>query len=625
MPDPQGTAPDDSPRGNPTPVAPVRVKPPNLLIPWSSPRQVFLENLLDWLLFRQPAQPRITARPAPFWPDVFVDQRLPWLRLAGSGIYHLLALALVYFITANWVARPQVKERSAFDGTKLTYYSVSEYLPEIDTGSRPAEKERKGEPAPAKQKIVSLPPSPDNFHQTIITPDPLKITQDVPLPNIVANTTVPAPPEAAMVHTSKLTAPPITPVAPPPDVSAAQSRIAALPAPDVIGPAADPSSVRSKLSLPNVPGPEVVGPPPSPNAVQSKARLNIPQPSVVGPSVGGDVQRPIGAMNVAHADIAVAEPKLPVAEQRAPMTIRSGAGSGGRGAATAGGAQAQAPSVASVTGAPAGSKDAGRLIALGINPVAVNGPIVVPRGSRSGEFAAGPEGKPSAPGTPDIHGGGTNGNGGTGTGTNGAGNGGNAGPPGITVSPGPADVPAGAVVAGNPTPIPPVARPASPKTFPSIRSTRVTDIARETRPTAPGESYNKPDEVFGTKKYYSMTLNMPTLTSAGGSCIIRFAELKEQHAGGDLTAPVAMLKVDPAYPPDAIRDRVEGTVTLYAVIRKDGSVGEIRVLHGVDERLDHNASIALARWQFRPATRNGSAVDLEAVVQIPFIARRTTF
>jgi outer membrane biosynthesis protein TonB len=51
----------------------------------------------------------------------------------------------------------------------------------------------------------------------------------------------------------------------------------------------------------------------------------------------------------------------------------------------------------------------------------------------------------------------------------------------------------------------------------------------------------------------------------------------------------------------------------------------VRVLHGVDERLDHNARIALARWQFRPATRNGSAVDLEAVVQIPFVAKRPAF
>ena len=316
---------------------------------------------------------------------------------------------------------------------------------------------------------------------------------------------------------------------------------------------------------------------------------------------------------MAHADIGVAEPKLPVAEQRALMTIRSSAGSGGRGAAASSG-PVQAPAPSAVTGGNPGEKNVGQLIALGIRPAPVNGPIVVPKGSRSGEFAAGPEGKPDAPGTPDIHGG-SNGNGG-------GGHGGAAGPPGISVSPGPTPAPPGAVVAGTPTP--PVARP-QPNLMASLGPTRVADIARNTRPLNSPEAPPKPDEVFGTKKYYSMTLNMPSLTSAGGSCIIRFAELKEQPAGGELTAPVAMLKVDPAYPPEAIRERVEGTVTLYAVIHKDGTVGEIRILHGVDERLDRNAQIALARWQFRPATKNGAAVDLEAVVQIPFVAKRVRF
>jgi TonB family protein len=118
---------------------------------------------------------------------------------------------------------------------------------------------------------------------------------------------------------------------------------------------------------------------------------------------------------------------------------------------------------------------------------------------------------------------------------------------------------------------------------------------------------------------------MPNLTSVGGSWIIRFAELSENRAPGELVGPVATHKVDPAYPAEMMRARVEGTVTLYAVIRSDGSVGEIRVLRGLDERLDENAKIALSRWQFRPAMKNGAAVDLEAVVQIPFAASKLPF
>jgi len=154
-----------------------------------------------------------------------------------------------------------------------------------------------------------------------------------------------------------------------------------------------------------------------------------------------------------------------------------------------------------------------------------------------------------------------------------------------------------------------------------MRRPTVSELANQTHAV----NYPAPDpsrieeKIFGLKKYYSLTLNMPNLTSASGSWIIRFAELGEQHSG-DLNAPVALSKVDPGYPAELARSGVQGTVVLYAVIHSDGKVGEIRILQSVDDRLDDFARQALQRWTFRPATRNGRAVDLEAVVQIPFNA-----
>jgi protein TonB len=120
-----------------------------------------------------------------------------------------------------------------------------------------------------------------------------------------------------------------------------------------------------------------------------------------------------------------------------------------------------------------------------------------------------------------------------------------------------------------------------------------------------------------------MALNSPNLNSAGGSWIFRFAELTAApKQNGELTAPVALEKVDPAYPADLIHDRVEGVVILHAVIRADGNVGDVQVLEGFDDRLDENARLALLRWHFFPGTKNGNPVDLEAVVRIPFRAHR---
>ena len=131
--------------------------------------------------------------------------------------------------------------------------------------------------------------------------------------------------------------------------------------------------------------------------------------------------------------------------------------------------------------------------------------------------------------------------------------------------------------------------------------------------------------VFGNRKFYSVMFNMPNLNSGGGSWVIRFAELSHDAGPRDSSSPAADLsqpmptrEVDPAYPLQLMRENVSGTVILYAVIHADGSVGDVRVLRGVDDRLDRYASEAVSQWKFEPATKNGSPVDVEATFRIPF-------
>jgi TonB family protein len=133
----------------------------------------------------------------------------------------------------------------------------------------------------------------------------------------------------------------------------------------------------------------------------------------------------------------------------------------------------------------------------------------------------------------------------------------------------------------------------------------------------------KPERIFATKRVYTMNVNMPNLNSSTGSWILNFAELHRDSNGlhlasTDLSGPMPVKKVDPKYPPTLIDERIEGEVVLYAVIRKDGSVDEIQLVHGIDDQLDANAKGALAQWKFRPAAKAGQPVELEAIVHIPF-------
>lgn len=131
-----------------------------------------------------------------------------------------------------------------------------------------------------------------------------------------------------------------------------------------------------------------------------------------------------------------------------------------------------------------------------------------------------------------------------------------------------------------------------------------------------------PETLLSGKEVYTLHVNMPNLTSATGSWVLNFAQLDEDtkpfQPKPKLSSPVPVEKVDPEYPPDAIKAHIVGEVVLYAIIRKNGSVDSIQVVHGIDPVLDRNSVAALAQWKFRPGTIAGTPVDLEAVVHIPF-------
>jgi TonB family protein len=241
------------------------------------------------------------------------------------------------------------------------------------------------------------------------------------------------------------------------------------------------------------------------------------------------------------------------------------------------------------SGNTAQEKALGQMLVLNAQPVAPSGPFIVPEGNRPGEFAAGPSGHVGSTARPEIA----------------QSSPGNSGSPAdIYVSAPPAKVPGSGVIASA----------AGPAARPPLTPDK-TDLPHDSVDT----------RIFGTRRHYSMRLSMPNLTSSTGSWSIRFAELHATHGGADLSAPEAISKVDPAYPQDLMHDRVEGTVILYAVIHADGSVGDVKVLEGFDDRLNENARKALEQWRFRPGTKDGQPVDIEAVVRVPFKVPRREF
>lgn len=626
-------------------------RPPRLLLelePWG---RSFVHNLGDILLRRRPPQITTTSPPAPFWHDVFVPRRMPWGAFAESILYHAVVIALAWGWSALLPNHPPVTPPHRFTSADVIYYSPSEYLPPLDTGSAHAAKPTHGEPEYAKQAILSVPPESDNRHQTIVTPPNIKLTQDVPTPNIVAwgDRTVPVPIAATERRPIPLPALPNQIVAPAPDLSQANRRVTASLSQSTVAPPPDlhAGPVRAVASM----AIDVVAPIPDATGAGARRALNAPQSAIVEPPpvVNAASVRKLGDINIGRSDVIAPAPQLAVPAQRTvgtlggsgkvvvppPPSLDAG-GTGSAGNATARGSQHGAtlaqggaqvvPPPPSIQGAHS-SAGGGRIIALSVHP-SVTPPADPPQGNRRGTFAASPEGKAGAPGTPDIRGDTSAGSDGHGLGSNLNGNGAGSGtasdaPPGLHVG-APARAPT-AATAGDPSGTSRNGAGTGSRDG-TLMASAAPPKARPGSPAAHGpkaELIDNPTpldlQVFGTRRAYSMTLNMPNLNSAGGSWVIRFAELDTTSAEkGDLIAPVAEHKVDPAYPMELMHDNVSGTVTLRAIIRTDGSVGDIKVVNGADKRLDYYATQALARWHFLPAEKNGAPINIEAIVMIPF-------
>jgi len=249
----------------------------------------------------------------------------------------------------------------------------------------------------------------------------------------------------------------------------------------------------------------------------------------------------------------------------------------------------------------------------------------MPIGTRAGQFAASPEGmgEESEPGVASASaskeraGGGANRQAGA--------SGGDAGTdslaeihvPGLTVSGGDTTPPISALRGRDSEPDLKklMASATRPSLLPPLMADREPQSPQLEKPT-PAEA-----KFFGARRVYTVYMNMPNLASGGGgSWVLRFAELHENPRGnsGDLATPEAVHKVDPMYVAAAAREKVEGTVTLAAIVLRDGSVSNVRVVDSLDPRLDTSAVAALTQWRFRPALKNGAPVDLEVLVQIPF-------
>ena len=80
--------------------------------------------------------------------------------------------------------------------------------------------------------------------------------------------------------------------------------------------------------------------------------------------------------------------------------------------------------------------------------------------------------------------------------------------------------------------------------------------------------------------------------------------------------PGLIRKVEPRYPPIAQAARLEGTVVVDAVIRKDGTVSDVTILSSTNKMFEQSCIEAVRQWRFTPG-----AHDVVLTVTVTFKLR----
>jgi TonB family protein len=91
--------------------------------------------------------------------------------------------------------------------------------------------------------------------------------------------------------------------------------------------------------------------------------------------------------------------------------------------------------------------------------------------------------------------------------------------------------------------------------------------------------------------------------------------------GSGIEPPRLLREVKADYTEDARQRSVTGDVVLEIVVRRDGSVGDVKVLQGLAGGLNERAVRAVRQWRFTPAHRLGAPVDVIVEVAVEFKLR----
>jgi protein TonB len=93
--------------------------------------------------------------------------------------------------------------------------------------------------------------------------------------------------------------------------------------------------------------------------------------------------------------------------------------------------------------------------------------------------------------------------------------------------------------------------------------------------------------------------------------------------GNGVTTPRLVHEVKPSYTGDAMRAKIQGVVTMEAVVNPDGTVGQVHITRSLDPTfgLDQEAVKTVKQWRFDPGRLRGQPVAVQVIIEMTFTLR----
>jgi protein TonB len=103
----------------------------------------------------------------------------------------------------------------------------------------------------------------------------------------------------------------------------------------------------------------------------------------------------------------------------------------------------------------------------------------------------------------------------------------------------------------------------------------------------------------------------------GSTAVPKIAAPQRVRVSQGVTEGLLTRKVQPVYPPLAKTARIQGDVVLNAVISKNGTIENLRVMSG-HPMLVTSALDAVKQWKYKPYVLNGEPVEVETTITVKF-------